>query len=556
MSKSATQQPEVDATKLDEQKQKLKQIRKNQKRLEKRKREKLKAIEQEKINYDNEFTIDLPQEVGPRGKIAIVNTSVKHVDELWGENPEAMREALSLHDNLLRKSIELNQGYEINHSHGCFELVFSTVQDAINFCIETQIGLHNSDWGDILLHKYAKEITDEEDNVIQRGLRVCMGIHVGSPTMTIDPITKRSTYSGVAMVKAKRIESCATGAEICISNEIWKKICDENFDTYFSVPIYYRYRGKEKLPGSNAVESIRLIIPEILEKRSSWNELMEHKLKKDKEKKDLLKLNIPTSALTEQMAPIERMATEALRELENIAGSTEAVDMIHKMTNEIKRVLQSRIVDYDNNLSLKCSAAMLEVYEIKHVNIDVKRELASFKRQLTEQVKVLNEAVILNEIHHQKAIENAKSIEKTHEDEQTKEAMAVHLHEKKAEDTNKKKNRSIERLKIMIASLDEDITDLQRETSNLPSNAPLSRLKELQKQLVHYQTLIRDQEMHMQQMQEEETDLIDRRKHLFDREEKIHDELEEIRKLKMEMMSLSKSITNKRQNFEAEQSLW
>ena len=55
--------------------------------------------------------LESPPEDGP---VAIVLTDVENSTNLWEANPEAMREALALHDSIVRQLREENHGYEID----------------------------------------------------------------------------------------------------------------------------------------------------------------------------------------------------------------------------------------------------------------------------------------------------------------------------------------------------------------------------------------------------------------------------------------------------------
>jgi hypothetical protein len=56
-----------------------------------------------------------------------------------------------LHNQLLRSTLETNDGYEIDFKENSFFAAFSNIQDAVNWCISAQIGLVNVKWPQELL---------------------------------------------------------------------------------------------------------------------------------------------------------------------------------------------------------------------------------------------------------------------------------------------------------------------------------------------------------------------------------------------------------------------
>ena len=61
----------------------------------------------------------------PEGMVAIVLTDVEGSTSLWETNPQAMKEALSMHDSIQRKTREKHLGYEIDT--GMFLFLMCTI---------------------------------------------------------------------------------------------------------------------------------------------------------------------------------------------------------------------------------------------------------------------------------------------------------------------------------------------------------------------------------------------------------------------------------------------
>jgi class 3 adenylate cyclase len=59
-----------------------------------------------------------------------------------------------------------------------------------------------------------------------RGLRVRMGVHVGSPRVTTDPMSLRGTYAGPVVDGAARITAVAHGGQILMSKATLRQVQD------------------------------------------------------------------------------------------------------------------------------------------------------------------------------------------------------------------------------------------------------------------------------------------------------------------------------------------
>jgi adenylate cyclase len=65
-----------------------------------------------------------------------------------------------------------------------------------------------------------KIVYDSEGNIVQRGLRVRMGIHWGNPQCEKDPITRRMDYYGPMVNRAARINASADGGQLMASQDV------------------------------------------------------------------------------------------------------------------------------------------------------------------------------------------------------------------------------------------------------------------------------------------------------------------------------------------------
>ncbi|KAL0491910.1 hypothetical protein AKO1_010070 [Acrasis kona] len=154
------------------------------------------------------------------GEMCVAFTDVQNSTLLWQQYPEEMKIALKVHNDIVRKSIRTYTGYEVKTQGDSFMVCFSNPFDAMDWAIDVQRKLLDcKDWPyELILSSYdCRTEWDEMKNVIFRGLRVRVGIHMGRAEKIIDTTTSRPDYFGTTINKAARIESCARGGQILVS---------------------------------------------------------------------------------------------------------------------------------------------------------------------------------------------------------------------------------------------------------------------------------------------------------------------------------------------------
>jgi adenylate cyclase len=168
----------------------------------------------------------LDQEVdAPTGEISLVFTDIKSSTLLWETYPIAMRSAIKMHNELMRRHLRIIGGYEVKTEGDAFMVAFPTVTSALLWCFTIQSELLNVPWPqEILSSVNGQEVCDADGNVIFRGLSVRMGIHWGSPVCEPDPVTKRMDYFGPMVNRASRISSVADGGQITVSSDFIAEI--------------------------------------------------------------------------------------------------------------------------------------------------------------------------------------------------------------------------------------------------------------------------------------------------------------------------------------------
>ncbi|KAI1870225.1 hypothetical protein JX265_006395 [Neoarthrinium moseri] len=161
----------------------------------------------------------------PTGKPSIVFTDIKNSTNLWEMYPSAMRSAIKLHNEVMRRQLRRIGGYEVKTEGDAFMVSFPTATSALLWCFSIQTQLLEVDWpSEILNSVTCQEVYDKENNIIFKGLSVRMGIHYGEPVAEIDPVTRRMDYFGPMVNKASRISAVADGGQITVSADFISEI--------------------------------------------------------------------------------------------------------------------------------------------------------------------------------------------------------------------------------------------------------------------------------------------------------------------------------------------
>ena len=192
-----------------------------------------KRIKRTKDAVEDSMLRRLEAEVqAPVGEISVVFTDVKGSTALWESNQSAMRSAIRLHNEVIRRQLRIIGGYEVKTEGDAFMVSFITATSALLWCFSVQAQLLEVQWpSEILSHTIGKEVMDADNNLIFRGLSVRMGAHFGIPVCEHDPVTRRMDYFGPMVNKTSRISSTADGGQIAVSADFISEIqrCLENF---------------------------------------------------------------------------------------------------------------------------------------------------------------------------------------------------------------------------------------------------------------------------------------------------------------------------------------
>ena len=130
----------------------------------------------------------------PTGTVTFLFTDLEASTRLWQEHPDAMRGALSRHDELLRAAIESRGGVVVKTTGDGVHAAFSTAEEAIVAAVDAQRSLDTETWSET------------------GPLRVRMGVHTGSAEL------RENDYYGTAVNRAARLMAVAHAGQIVVSH--------------------------------------------------------------------------------------------------------------------------------------------------------------------------------------------------------------------------------------------------------------------------------------------------------------------------------------------------
>eukprot|EP01087_Luapelamoeba_hula_P005159 TRINITY_DN1523_c0_g2_i1.p1 TRINITY_DN1523_c0_g2~~TRINITY_DN1523_c0_g2_i1.p1 ORF type:complete len:140 (+),score=20.88 TRINITY_DN1523_c0_g2_i1:395-814(+) len=94
----------------------------------------------------------------------------------------------------------------------------------------------------------AEELGGADDQVLFKGLRVRMGIHVGAPRPTRDPATRHIGYIGPDMNIAAKITAVADGGQVLVSSSLRKRH-KKSYDGKLAEAVSFASAGHMNIPG-------------------------------------------------------------------------------------------------------------------------------------------------------------------------------------------------------------------------------------------------------------------------------------------------------------------
>ena len=129
----------------------------------------------------------------PSGTVTFLFTDVAGSTRLWEAYPDAMRDALARHDELLREAIETHGGSVVKATGDGFHAAFGTADAAVVAAVAGQRALGGETWP------------------LPEPLQVRMGLHTGAASI------RDGDYFGSAVNRAARLEAIAHGGQVVCS---------------------------------------------------------------------------------------------------------------------------------------------------------------------------------------------------------------------------------------------------------------------------------------------------------------------------------------------------
>jgi predicted ATPase/class 3 adenylate cyclase len=139
----------------------------------------------------------------PTGTITFLFTDVEGSTKLWERNPEAMSQALSHHDELIRNAVEALNGFVFKTVGDAFYAAFSTAAEAVEAAIDAQKSLLSEEW--------------EETGP----LKVRIALHTGTAE------ERGGDYFGPTLNRAARLLSAGHGGQVLLSHSTQELVRDQ-----------------------------------------------------------------------------------------------------------------------------------------------------------------------------------------------------------------------------------------------------------------------------------------------------------------------------------------
>jgi adenylate cyclase len=246
---------------------------------------------------DNETGRLDPEISPPVGQVVLAFTDIVNSTHLWDVNETAMRTAVTMHHQLLRRHVRICGGYEVKTEGDSFMVAFTTVSAALLWCSSVQMLLLDEPWPkEILDLPEGREVHDANGTLIARGVSLRMGIHCGTPVCEMDLVSRRMDYYGPMVNRASRVANSAAGGQILLSADALRELEVEKasaeaqlittVDALLSLEPKYINVGERKLKGLEIPEVMTAVYPQKL----------------------LGRLHMPPAAVAAQPAPAEATA--------------------------------------------------------------------------------------------------------------------------------------------------------------------------------------------------------------------------------------------------------
>ena len=217
----------------------------------------------------------------PIGDVTLVFTDIKGSTTLWSHADKAMKQALRIHNRIMRRLLRTIGGYEVKTEGDAFMVAFCNPKQAIKWCMLVQTELLAADWpSEIFNVQETKQFVEQEmpsSSPLYRGLSVRMGVHVGQPVCELDPVTLRMDYFGLEVTIAARIRDLADGGQLFATQPIYDAICQlrEPADLKQLLEPVFVPLGNKHLKGIKNELPVYAVYPRQLQDRHGYHAQLE-----------------------------------------------------------------------------------------------------------------------------------------------------------------------------------------------------------------------------------------------------------------------------------------
>eukprot|EP01060_Flectonema_neradi_P032414 TRINITY_DN5145_c0_g1_i1.p1 TRINITY_DN5145_c0_g1~~TRINITY_DN5145_c0_g1_i1.p1 ORF type:complete len:763 (+),score=97.72 TRINITY_DN5145_c0_g1_i1:53-2341(+) len=171
----------------------------------------------------------------PTGNATIVFTDLKSSTAFWEESPDAMKQALKIHDSIIRRCISEFNGYEVKTIGDSFMVAFDKMDDGCSFAMSVQERFHSTQWPSDLILPSIFEASGWD------GLMVRIGICSGEVQAEVNPVSGRTDYFGRTVNRAARLEGVCVPGAVAVETD---QLCDIDIpDTWNERSISEQLKG-------------------------------------------------------------------------------------------------------------------------------------------------------------------------------------------------------------------------------------------------------------------------------------------------------------------------
>ncbi len=163
----------------------------------------------------------------PTGTVTFLFTDIEGSTRLWDSHPQEMAQAVEIHDQLVRQSVEAHGGHVFSTAGDSFAAAFHRPAEGLAAAIDAQLAVAAQKWpGDL-------------------SLRVRMALHSGVAS------ERNGDYFGPALNRAARLLTLSSGGQVLLTEAIHGLVKDEP-----PPEVSFRNRGTHRLRDLSVTERV------------------------------------------------------------------------------------------------------------------------------------------------------------------------------------------------------------------------------------------------------------------------------------------------------------